>query len=170
MIKYSFIIIFISLSICQEIPGEPNISWMPTEYELINESLNLTIAWDMWWGENGNYWKLIQNGNNVFETEITNNTPEAQHDEVSLLLTTAGQYNFIVDLCNDNGCTSSNSILISISNPGDSVEINHGFGIVDWGEQFFSPFVDATGWPPFSLYDECIQYYNFLYQNRIVIG
>ena len=63
-------------------PGEPTIAWMPTEYELINEGLDLTIPWDMWWGENGNYWKLIQNGNNVFEAEIINNTPEAQHDEI----------------------------------------------------------------------------------------
>jgi len=153
MTKYTFIVILISFSISQEMPGEPTISWMPTEYELINENLNLTISWDMWWGENGTYWKLIQNGNNVFETEIINNTPEAQHNEVTLLFTTTGQYNFIVDLCNDNGCTSSNPILISISNPSGPGEINHGVGVMDWGGQFFSPFVDATGWPPFSLYE-----------------
>jgi len=149
--RYIYLLITFTFAFSQDMPGEPNISWMPTEYELINESLNLTISWDMWWGENGNYWNLIQNGNNVFEAEIINNTPEAQHDEVTLLLTTTGQYNFIVDLCNDNGCTSSNSILISISSPGDPGEINHGIGVVDWGEQFFSPFVDATSWPPFSI-------------------
>ena len=149
--RYIYLLIFTAYIFSQDMPGEPDIAWMPTEYELINESINLTISWDMWWGENGNYWKLIQNGNNVFEAEIINNTPEAQHDEVTILLTTTGQYNFIVDLCNDNGCTSSNSILISISSPGDPGEINHGIGAVDWGEQFFSPFVDATSWPPFSI-------------------
>jgi len=151
--RYIYLLITFTLSFSQDNPGEPNISWMPTEYELINESLDITISWDMWWGENGNYWKLIQNGNNIFEAEIINNTPEAQHDEITIPLTTAGQYNFVIDLCNDNGCTSSNSILISISSPNDLGEIDHGVGIVDWGEQFFSPFVDATGWPPFSLYE-----------------
>ena len=43
MTKYVFIVILISFSISQEMPGEPTISWMPTEYELINESISLTI-------------------------------------------------------------------------------------------------------------------------------
>ena len=36
MRKFIFIVIIISFSISQEMPGTPNISWMPTEYELIN--------------------------------------------------------------------------------------------------------------------------------------
>ena len=136
--RYIYLLIIFTFSFSQNMPGEPNIAWMPTEYELINESLNLTISWDMWWGENGNYWKLIQNGNNVFESEIINNSPEAQHDEVTLLLTTTGQYNFIVDLCNDHGCTSSDPILISISSSDYhmfsiplEVNVNSGY---NWGE------------------------------------
>ena len=86
--KNIYLLFIFTFVFSQDMPGEPTIAWMPTEYELINEGLDLTIPWDMWWCENGNYWKLIQNGNNVFEAEIINNTPEAQHDEITLLLTT----------------------------------------------------------------------------------
>ena len=40
MTKYTFIVILISFSISQEIPGEPTISWMPTEYDLIDEGID----------------------------------------------------------------------------------------------------------------------------------
>ena len=39
MTKYIFIIIIISFSISQEMPGEPNISWMQTEYDLNDEGV-----------------------------------------------------------------------------------------------------------------------------------
>ena len=45
MIKKYFIILpMFALLTSQNLPGTPNISWMPTEYELINENLNLTIS------------------------------------------------------------------------------------------------------------------------------
>ena len=58
MIKYTFIAILISFSISQEMPGEPTISWMPTEYDLIDGNITFTLSWDMWWGENGDHWRL----------------------------------------------------------------------------------------------------------------
>ena len=51
-----------------------------------------------------------------------------------------------------------------------------------WGKHWYKQVENSTGFNPYiktnkiiplkyqSLYDECIQYYNFLYQNRIVIG
>ena len=40
MIKYTLIVILISFSISQEMPGEPTISWMSTEYNLIDIESN----------------------------------------------------------------------------------------------------------------------------------
>ena len=63
---YALTLIFISFSISQEMPGEPTISWMPTEYDLIDDSVTFTLSWDMWWGENGDHWKLYENSVNIF--------------------------------------------------------------------------------------------------------
>ena len=143
--------------IAQNPPGEPNIAWMETEYQLSDGNVDITFVWDMWWGENGDHWKLLQNGNVIYETEIAPNTPQPQHDEVIIIFTVTGQFDFMIDLCNyyerDEICTSSNPITITIFGGEDETEIDHGFGISDWGEKFFSPFVDATSWPPFSLYE-----------------
>ena len=51
-------------------PAKPVIAWLP-DTATTND---INVHWDMWWGENGNYWKLIQNGNNVFEAEIAIST------------------------------------------------------------------------------------------------
>ena len=51
-----------------------------------------------------------------------------------------------------------------------------------WGKYWYKQVEDSTGFKPYiktnkiiplkyqSLYDECMQYYNFLYQKRIVIN
>ena len=59
MFKNYIIIIFIFTNLfSQEMPGEPDIAWMTTEYD---EPVTVSISWDMWWGENGDHWKLIEN-------------------------------------------------------------------------------------------------------------
>ena len=71
---------------------------------------------------------------------------------------------FIINLCNDAGCSSSNPQIIIIQSDNEPNDINHGFGSIDWGNQFFSPFVDVTSWPPFS-FIEMIQATNIKYYN-----
>jgi len=120
MTKYIFIIILISLSISQEIPGEPTISWMPTEYDLIDESINLTLSWNMWWGENGDHWRLYENSNNIYEAPLISDSPNSQNDEVNIILSSSGDYQYIVQLCNGIGeseiCNESNPVTITIYN------------------------------------------------------
>ena len=60
MTKYIIIVILISFSISQEIRGEPIISWMPTEYDLTDEGITFFLSWNMWWGENGDHWRLYE--------------------------------------------------------------------------------------------------------------
>ena len=35
---------------------------MPTEYDLTDDlnTLTFTLSWDMWWGENGDHWRLMK--------------------------------------------------------------------------------------------------------------
>ena len=124
MTKYIFIIILISLSISQEIPGEPTISWMPTEYDLIDESINLTLSWNMWWGENGDHWKLYENSNNIYQATLISDSPNSQNDEANITLFSAGDYQYIVQLCNEVDeneiCSESNPVIITINNNGSN--------------------------------------------------
>jgi len=149
------VILLFQLLHTQEIPGIPVIVWMQSEYTLVNSEVDIALSWDMWWGENGDHWKLFQNYNPIFQSEIFSNTPQAQHGDVTISLTDSGQYNLIVELCNNEDgnelCSSSSPVTIIVLGDDGPLEIDHGYGISDWGEQFFSPFVDATSWPPFSL-------------------
>ena len=66
MFKNYIIIAFIFTNLfSQEMPGEPDIAWMTTEYD---GPVSISISWDMWWGENGDHWKLIENSNNIFSS------------------------------------------------------------------------------------------------------
>ena len=139
-------------------PNAPHIAWMATEYELTYGSVDVNFSWDMWWGENGDHWKLIQDGVSVYEADIIPNTPEQQSGVALITITSTGTFSFTVELCNGEGesvmCASSNPAVITIVDAGDNggtVVIDHGEGTDDWGGGYFSPFVDATGWPPFSI-------------------
>ena len=120
MIKYIFIVIFISFSISQEMPGEPTISWMPTEYNLINEGVTFTLSWNMWWGENGDHWRLYENSSNIHEDSLISDSPNSQNGEVEITLFSEGDYQYIVQLCNgideNEICNESNPVIITINN------------------------------------------------------
>jgi chitinase len=124
MFKNYIIIIFIFTNLfSQEMPGDPDIAWMSTEYDLIDENITITISWNMWWGENGDHWKLIENSNNIFESSLTSNSPNPQYDETEIILTSEGEYEYIVKLCNgiDDSeiCSESNPIIITILGDND---------------------------------------------------
>ena len=122
MTKYTFIVILISFSISQEMPGEPTISWMSNEYDLIDENVTFTLSWDMWWGENGDHWRLYENSNNIYEDSLIPESPNSQHGEVDITLFSAGDYQYVVQLCNGTGeneiCNGSNPVIITINNNG----------------------------------------------------
>ncbi|TDR45071.1 chitinase [Tahibacter aquaticus] len=92
-------------------PPAPTIAWMPESVPLNNGSASVTVSWDMWWGNNGNRWKLKQNGTVVHTAALTPNGQNAQHATHTLNLAAAGNYSFVVDLCNGSGaseqCTAS---------------------------------------------------------------
>ena len=124
MIKYTIIVILISFSFSQEIPGEPIISWMPTEYDLTDEGIAFILSWNMWWGENGDHWRLYENSNNIYEDSLISDSPNSQNDEISITLFSTGDYQYIVQLCNGIGeseiCNESDPVIITINNNGDS--------------------------------------------------
>ena len=152
------------LTFSQEMPGAPTIAWMPDEFTIIDSSIFVELSWDMWWGENGNYWRLISNNENIYETAIHSETPNPQSGSYNIEYGSSGEYSLEVQLCNTNGmnelCNSSNvvSISVSASGGGENTEPGDiGNGDPNWGSRFFAPFVDATGWPPFDISQNSIE-------------
>lgn len=162
MLRLYIISFIVSFLFTQNIPGEPHLAWMETNYTFTNNPISTSVTWNMWWGENGDHWKLKSNDIIVYEAEIIPNSPQAQSASTNYNFTNTGEYSLTVELCNGIGneeiCNSSTPKLISvIGGDGGPEEINHGAGIANWGDRFYSPFVDATGWPPLSLYEFSLQ-------------
>ncbi len=74
----------------------------------------------MWWGENGDHWRLYENSNNIHEGLLISDSPNSQNDEVNITLFSEGEYQYIVQLCNgideNEICNESNPIIITINN------------------------------------------------------
>ena len=72
--KYIYLLILFAYVFPQDMPGQPDITWIPIEYDLIDGNINLVISWDMWWGENGDHWILNENSNNIYESSLIPNS------------------------------------------------------------------------------------------------
>jgi len=77
----------------------------------------------MWWGENGDHWKLYENSNDIYQTSLISNSPNPQSDEVSVTVSFEGDYEYVVHLCNGIGeseiCNESNPVIITIIGDND---------------------------------------------------
>jgi chitinase len=105
-------------------PETPVIAWMPAE----NTTGNYKITWNMWWGENGNLWKLQENGQEIHQESIVMSSPQAQEASFSINNKTTGNYQYIITLCkkDQNGSETCNksaekNIKVSISESGDPI-------------------------------------------------
>lgn len=100
-------------------PGTPNIAWMETNYDA---PASYTISWNMWWGVNGNTWRLKQNGNVIHSASLTINGSNAQSGNYSISGLTAGNYDYVVSLCNGQNATETctDSAVKTIIVAGDS--------------------------------------------------
>ena len=85
--------------VSNEAPAKADISWMPDT----TEDTDLTIGWNMWYGENGDYWNLYENNKLVFSEDLTSNSPNAQSSAVNLKDRTLGIYEYVVELCSKVG-------------------------------------------------------------------
>ena len=131
MRRLLIILISFTLYFSQDMPGEPVISWMQTDYNLVNESVTFDLSWNMWWGENGEHWKLYQNSNNIHEASLVSNSPNSQNDELSITVYSEGDYEYIVHLCNGTGenelCNQSAPVIITINdNNNDNDDDSEG--------------------------------------------
>ncbi len=83
----------------------------PSDFQLSKDnwdgSPNYTISMDMWYGTNGDAWKLYENGKLVHEVKLVNNSPNVQHAEVKFTNKSNGTYTYTAELINAAGVTKS---------------------------------------------------------------
>ncbi|WP_028862674.1 Ig-like domain-containing protein [Psychromonas aquimarina] len=84
-------------------PAAPSLGWFADSYD---DGSAVTAAWDMWWGENGSSWKLIDNDAEVCSGTLTINGQNAQSGSCTSSYS-PGSHSLTVKLCNTDGCTSS---------------------------------------------------------------
>ncbi len=89
---------------------------VPSDFQLSKDnwdgSPNYTISMDMWYGTNGDAWKLYENGKLVHEVKLVNNSPNVQHAEVKFTNKSNGTYTYTAELINAAGVTKSKNTIV----------------------------------------------------------
>lgn len=103
-------------------PAKPTIAWLPDTVPLAGGSATIDVQWNMWWGANGDRWRLRQNGAVVHEAALVPNGQSAQSGGNAVTVTQAGVQTFIVDLCAGSGaaaqCTASDPRAVTVGSGG----------------------------------------------------
>lgn len=104
-------------------PAKPVLAWQETELSLVNGTVAVPLQWNMWWGNNGNLWQVTQNGAVVYSAALTPNGQNGQSGRHTINLTQAGSYEFVVNLCVQQGtglqCTPSDKRVINVKGSGN---------------------------------------------------
>lgn len=115
-------LLLFSAAAMAEAPAKPVIAWLPETLPLANGSATVDVRWDLWWGTNGDRWRLRHNGAVVHEAALVPNGQSAQNGSRVVTLTQAGAQTFIVDLCVGAGsaqvCTASDPRTVTVGGSG----------------------------------------------------
>ncbi|MDF2651197.1 MAG: hypothetical protein K0Q73_7002, partial [Paenibacillus sp.] len=84
------------------------------------------IKMDMWWGENGKYYKLYENDRLIDTRTMINHSPNAQTALTSFQGKPNGTYHYFAELINEQGTTRSDTLTVTVSqaNPSNPVLSN----------------------------------------------
>ncbi|MDE1463019.1 DUF1592 domain-containing protein [Spartinivicinus poritis] len=80
-------------------PTRPYISWMPRHYQAASGQAKVSLEWNMWWGDNGDHWRLYDNGKLIHSAKIKFNSPKPQKAIHHFELIKNGSHQLKVELC-----------------------------------------------------------------------
>lgn len=103
--------LFASANVLAAVPNTPVIDWLPNSF---NDGSNLSVSWNMWWGVNGDNWKLLDNGKSVCQGKLTINGENPQSGSCKANYA-SGPHNIVVQLCNKQICSDSNVQSFSVA-------------------------------------------------------
>lgn len=75
---------------------------------------NYKLISNMWWGTNGNVYKLYENGVLIDTQTLNINSPQAQATVTNISDRKIGPYNYYCEFINDAGVTTSNTIDVKV--------------------------------------------------------
>lgn len=96
-------------------PGEPELDWMETQYDLIPPatSVTLDVAWERRFGDPATSVQYRFDGHTLRAMPVTEQ--ETQSGQTTLQLDRPGEYDFTVALCNQDGCSESVPVPVTVA-------------------------------------------------------
>lgn len=116
-------------------PGQPTISWMETNFALVEIDQNGTVynqtvkrkdfaevpvSWNKWSGADGNRVDYLLNGQVVLSQSLNAGSGGAQSGSATLQVSQGGQYDLQVAVCDDTACTKSAAKKIKVEDTDGS--------------------------------------------------
>jgi len=98
------------VQVTQATPNAPELS-----HNNWSGSGNFEVTMNMWWGTNGDTYKLYENGLLIDTQSLTNHSPSAQIAATSMSNKSVGTYEYRGELVNAAGTTSSDLITVSVT-------------------------------------------------------
>ncbi|PUA38043.1 metalloprotease [Paenibacillus elgii] len=92
-----------------DVPGSPSLS-----HNNWNNEKDYAITMNMWWGNNGDTWRLYENGTLIYEEELTDNSSQAQKAVKTFTNQKPGTYTYTCELVNSFGTTKSSPLKVLV--------------------------------------------------------
>lgn len=96
-------------------PGKPVLSHNNGHQTGLQGS-DYTVSMNMWWGNNGNQFKLYENGKLISTKTLPDATPSAQSVKIDITGKKNGTYVYTGELINAAGSTSSDPLTVTVTN------------------------------------------------------
>lgn len=81
---------------------------------------NYEITMNIWWGENGDKWRLYENNKLIHEESLVNQSPQAQSASFKITGKAKGTYNYKCELVNGAGVSESSVINVTVTKEVDN--------------------------------------------------
>ncbi|MEJ8855451.1 chitinase N-terminal domain-containing protein [Variovorax robiniae] len=95
-------------------PGKPQIESMPS----VNTGGPLEVRWNLWWGQPGQYWQLLDNDAVVVESRRFAPSDRAVQSGVIRIESPSAQaHDLRINLCSANQCVASDSTRVTVLLP-----------------------------------------------------
>ncbi|NEW09306.1 endonuclease [Paenibacillus sp. SYP-B3998] len=113
-VQSNTVTITVAKSLSNAVPGKPVLSDTSGQANGLRDG-NFTITMNMWWGNNGTIFKLYENGVLISTKNLTDASPSAQVVKIDVKGKANGTYTYTSELINAFGTTTSNPLVIKIT-------------------------------------------------------